>query len=231
MGRAQELTCQRRDGQADCLKAPSLPPGDVYGQCRALRVASIVRSFPWPSLPFVASPASPSSAPLSPPRAPSPPPLAPQPDATVDMAKILQPGPAAGTGDGRRQRRAGRRIRLAHLPALRRLQQGDLPSAEEGVHRHRQGAFHLPRIRAQHPRRRRLRARPLPRRRQDLRRRRTAVRRAGQVGLRRQAARAADRRDAPDRHDAGAGERVPQESEARRRDRGDRQDAPTRKSI
>ena len=94
------------------------------------------------------------------------------------------------------RRRAGDRIWLADLPALRRLQQGDVPAAQDGLHRHRQGALHLPRILPQYARCRRLRAGALPRRRQGVRRRRIAVRPAGQMGLRRQAAPAADRGDA-----------------------------------
>ena len=159
------------------------------------------------------------------------PPAAPQPDGTVDMAKVLQPGPlpelSMGDADGVPVVEYG----SLTCPHCAVFSKETFPAVEEGLHRHRQGAFHLPRILAQHPRRRRLRAGALPRRRQDLRRGRAAVRPAGQVGLRRQAARAADRGDAPDRPDA----RTRRPSASRTRNSPTRSSpspsAPTRRST
>ena len=61
---------------------------------------------------------------------------------------LLNAGRAARRHGARRRKRAGHhhRIRLDDLPALRDVPRDHLSGAQEALHRHRQGALHLPRI-------------------------------------------------------------------------------------
>ena len=117
----------------------------------------------------------------------------------VDMTDVTEAGAAAGAQPPARGRRSGGRIWLRHLPALRRVRPQRVAEVQGGLCRHRQGALHLPRVLAQSARRRRLHAGALRRRRQGDGDDRTAVRHAGQMGLRREPAGAAARGAAADR--------------------------------
>ena len=74
------------------------------------------------------------------------------------------------------------RIRLDDVPALRPVPRDGLSGAQEDLHRHRQGAFHLPRVPARSAGRRRLHAGALRRQGQILPDDRDAVRSAEGLG-------------------------------------------------
>ena len=103
--------------------------------------------------------------------------------------------PSRGRSGRRRpQRRHGARLRqgagdhhricLDDLPALRAFLGDDLPRAAKALHRHRQGALHVPRIPARSARGGRIHARALRRQGQIHADRGDAVRQAGRLGRR-----------------------------------------------
>src|SRR4051812_23756055 len=113
---------------------------------------------------------------------------------------------ARGAGPARRRgARAGerqghdRRVRLAHLLALRGLPQGHLAGAEEALHRHRAGALHPARVPARPARQGRLHAGALRRRGEILSDHRPPVRSAERLGVLEEAPRRAAADDAPRR--------------------------------
>ena len=136
----------------------------------AVRPYPLLRSLTWPSPPFAGSPSPPSFPPRRSPRmALSPPTNGARARPNSRHGRGAQARHVAGTVDRRRLWRADDRIRLADLPPLRRVQPRGLSRTEEGLHRHRQGPIHLPRILAQSARCRGLRAGALRRRRQGVR--------------------------------------------------------------
>ena len=118
---------------------------------------------------------------LEPGPSPPAPPAAQLPEAA--MAELMVPGPLGEQSLGKDDAPGhGHRICLDDLPALRPFPRDGLPGIQEGLHRHRQGALHLPRIPARSAGRRRLHAGALRRQGQVLPDDRHAVRPAEGLG-------------------------------------------------